>query len=555
VLLRAARRALEEHVRPSIENEVHRDLKEAADEAAIRVFAGNVRRVLLAAPFGPKPVVGVDPGVRTGSKLAALDASGTYLKSVVIRIQSEQEQAEARTQLAALVREGGAVAVAVGNGTGGRETEVFARRALKEEGIGVPVVLVSEAGASVYSASDLAREEFPDLDVTVRGAISIGRRLQDPLAELVKIEPRSIGVGQYQHDVAGRALERSLVDVVDSCVNEVGVNLNTASEPLLAHVSGIGPALAKAIVERRREQGLFASREALKEVPRFSTKTFEQAAGFLRVPGASNPLDNTGVHPERYALLEGLAARLGRSVADFLGAGAGLVRQAAELREEVGAFTFDDIVKELEKPGRDPRQDFVPFAFREDVHQLEDLKPGMVCPGIVTNVTNFGAFVDVGVHQDGLVHVSQMGERSAKDPRQGLSPGERVTVRVLKVDLAKKQISLSMRTEAAEPRPPRSRTKGRPRPEKPRAARPPARPSRPPEVQPASGRPPAARPRPAAAPPPPTRPLPPARGERPRGPKPGVESRRPPPAPRSPAPAFNNPFAVLAQLKDDKKKA
>ena len=555
LLLRAARRAFEEHVLPSIENEVHRDLKEASDEAAIQVFAENVRRVLLAAPLGPKPVLGIDPGLRTGCKLAAVDASGTYLKSEVIQLQSEEGKAQAKGRVAELVRESSAHAVAVGNGTAGRETEVFVRQSLKEQGIEASVVLVSEAGASVYSASEIAREEFPELDVTVRGAISIARRLQDPLAELVKIEPKSIGVGQYQHDVAGRALERSLEGVVDSCVNQVGVNLNTASEPLLAHVSGIGPALAKAIVLHRREKGLFTSRAGLLDVARFSAKSFEQAAGFLRVPGAPHPLDNTGVHPERYALLEGLATRLGKSVAELLGSGAELVRQAAELREEVGAFTFDDIVKELEKPGRDPRDTFVPFSFRDDVHELQDLKPGMVCPGLVTNVTNFGAFVDVGVHQDGLVHISQMGERFVKDPRHALSPGDRVEVRVLKVDLAKKQISLTMKVAAGERRPPRPRGKGAPRvgPEKPRGSKaPPRRPAREaPRDRPAvppSAAPQATAPRPRPSAPTPERP----RGDRPRGPRPAAEGRRVPPPPRAPAPAFNNPFAVLASLKDDK---
>jgi uncharacterized protein len=366
-------------------------------------------------------------------------------------------------------------------------------------------------------------------------------------------------VGQYQHDVAGRALERSLEGVVDSCVNQVGVNLNTASEPLLAHVSGIGEALAKAIVRHRRENGLFTSRAGLMDVPRFSAKSFEQAAGFLRVPGAPHPLDNTGVHPERYALLENLAQRLGKTVGDLLGPGADLVRQAADLREEIGAFTFDDIVRELEKPGRDPRESFVPFSFREDVHELKDLAAGMVCPGLVTNVTNFGAFVDVGVHQDGLVHISQMGDRFVKDPRNALSPGDRVSVRVLKVDLAKKQISLSMKATAEDrhPRPPRPRrpegkAAGRPRDAK-RSPRPPRSDAPAPGAASSTPSPKGpSEPRPRPSPPPSaarTRP------ERPRGPRPAPPERRPsPPAPRAQAPAFNNPFAVLASLKDDKKK-
>jgi protein Tex len=566
LLLRAARRSLKEHVVPSIENELHRDLKEASDEAAIHVFAENVRRVLLAAPLGPKPVLAVDPGLRTGCKLAVVDASGAYVASDVIQLQTEEGKARGKERLLALVRDSSAQAVAVGNGTAGRETEAFVRQSLKERGLEAPVMLVSEAGASVYSASEIAREELPDLDVTVRGAVSIARRLQDPLAELVKIEPKSIGVGQYQHDVSGRALERSLEHVVDSCVNQVGVNLNTASAPLLAHVSGIGPALAKAIVQHRQERGLFPSRAALLDVARFSPKTFEQAAGFLRVPGATHPLDNTGVHPERYSLLEGLAATLGKPVGELLGPGAEQVRRASALREEVGAFTFDDMVRELEKPGRDPREGFVPFAFREDVHQLADLKPGLVCPGIVTNVTNFGAFVDIGVHQDGLVHISQMGDRFVKDPRGAVNPGDRVQVRVLKVDLAKKQISLTMKTSASTPgRPPKDRGKrptrrgpvGAAKPTAPREPRPPRRgkapltrpPSRPPT--PAAGA--------SAAPAPPPRPTGEKEERSPSG------SRRDAPAdrgsrraaseaPRTKAPAFNNPFAVLASLKDDKKK-
>jgi uncharacterized protein len=292
----------------------------------------------------------------------------------------------------------------------------------------------------------VAREEFPDLDLTVRGAISIARRLQDPLAELVKVDPKSIGVGQYQHDVSPTALQKSLDAVVDSCVNQVGVNLNTASHLLLAHVSGIGPALAKAIVDYRGKKGLFKSRQQLLEVPRFSAKVFEQAAGFLRIPEAEQPLDNTGVHPERYPSLERLAQRLGVPVAGLLGAGVQSVKASRELQQELGAFTFADVVKELEKPGRDPRETFVPFAYRQDIHTLQDLQPGMICPGIVTNVTNFGAFVDIGVHQDGLVHISQLADRFVKDPREVVSPGDRVSVRVLEVKLDRQQIALSMRS-------------------------------------------------------------------------------------------------------------
>ena len=326
--------ALRAYVVPAIENEVHKTLREIADEAAIAVFAENVRKLLMAAPFGPKAVLGVDPGIRTGCKLAVIDGSGKYVGSGVLHLESPAGKASAAPVLADLVKKGGIAAVAVGNGTAGRETETFVREALKIAGLGeVPVVMVSEAGASVYSASEVAREEFPELDVTIRGAISIARRLQDPLAELVKIDPKSIGVGQYQHDVSPSGLKKSLDAVIDSCVNQVGVNLNTASYHLLSHVSGIGPGLAKAIVERRAKDGLFRSRTQLLEVPRFSKRVFEQAAGFLRIPEGANPLDNTGVHPERYAVLEGLAARLGVPTQGLLGAGVKLVRDGG--RSEV----------------------------------------------------------------------------------------------------------------------------------------------------------------------------------------------------------------------------
>lgn len=449
ILKKAARLALKAHVLPSIENEVHRELKRVADEVAIQVFVENLRRLLLASPFGAKAVLGVDPGVRTGCKLAALDDAGTFLASEVLQLNTEAGQTHAKQLLGALLAKVSVRAIAVGNGTAGRETEAFLRTTLADLGQEVPVVMVSEAGASVYSASAVAREEFPDLDVTVRGAISIARRLQDPLAELVKVEPKSIGVGQYQHDVSGSALKKSLDLVVDSCVNQVGVNLNTASYHLLAHVSGIGPSLAKAVVEYRAQKGLFRSRQQLLDVPRFSKKAFEQAAGFLRIPDSEHPLDNTGVHPERYPVLEALAGRLGKQVADLLGRGVELVRSATDVKEQVGDFTFGDIVRELEKPGRDPRDEFVPFTYRSDVHGLVDLKVGMECPGIVTNVTNFGAFVDIGVHQDGLVHVSQISDKFVKDPREVVHPGLRVQVRVLAVDLEKQQIALTMKSEAA----------------------------------------------------------------------------------------------------------
>ncbi|HET6284389.1 MAG TPA: Tex family protein [Polyangia bacterium] len=481
LLARAARLSLKVHVLPAIETEVHRGLREIADHAAIAVFADNVRKLLLAAPFGPKAVLGVDPGVRTGCKLAVVDGSGKYVGSGVLHIETVSGKADAAPILAELVRKGEIRAIAVGNGTAGRETETFVRESLRHAELDVPVVMVSEAGASVYSASDVAREEFPELDVTIRGAISIARRLQDPLAELVKIDPQSIGVGQYQHDVSPQALKKSLETVVDSCVNQVGVNLNTASSHLLSHVSGIGPALARAIVEHRAHAGLFRSRASLLDVPRFSKKVFEQAAGFLRIPEASQPLDNTGVHPERYPVLERLAARLEVPLAGLLGAGVKLVKGAQELRDQVGAFTFDDIITELEKPGRDPREGFVPFSFRADIHTLADLQPGMVCPGIVTNVTNFGAFVDIGVHQDGLVHISQLADKFVKEPKDIVSPGDRVSVRILEVKLDKKQIALTMKAERAAGMPAAERE----RPPAPvRDGRPAPRQERPPSVPP-----------------------------------------------------------------------
>jgi uncharacterized protein len=444
---RAARLALRAYALPSLENEVNKALRDAADVAAIHVFAENLRKLLLASPYGARSVLGVDPGIRTGCKLAVVSESGAYLGSHVIHLATERERESAKQVLRMAIESANVTAVAVGNGTGGRETEAFVRATLGELGHGkIPVVMVSEAGASVYSASEVAREEFPELDLTIRGAISIARRLQDPLAELVKVDPKSIGVGQYQHDVAPGLLRKSLETVVESCVNTVGVNVNTASPYLLAEVAGIGPSLARSVTEYRQKKGIFKQKRDLLSVPRFSDKVFEQAAGFLRIPGAAHPLDNTGIHPERYALLEKLAARLGRNVGDLIGAGAAWVKSDAQFRAEVGEFTFDDIVKELERHGRDPRASFVAWSFRDDIHELKDLTPGMTCPGIVTNVTNFGAFVDIGVHQDGLVHVSQLADRFVKDPRDVVSPGDRVTVRVVEVNPAKNQIALTMKT-------------------------------------------------------------------------------------------------------------
>ncbi|MGA3123906.1 MAG: helix-hairpin-helix domain-containing protein, partial [Polyangiaceae bacterium] len=456
VMKRAARLSLRVYVQPSIENEVNRALREAADAAATQVFAENLRKLLLASPYGAKSVLGVDPGIRTGCKLAVVSESGAYVGSDVLYLGSDRERAAAKEVLRLAVVRGSVSAVAVGNGTAGRETETFIRDALREMGFGrLPVVMVSESGASVYSASDIAREEFPELDLTIRSAISIARRLQDPLAELVKVDPKSIGVGQYQHDVTPGLLKRSLETVVRSSVNSVGINVNTASPYLLAEVAGIGSSLARGIAEHRRRKGVFKTKRDLLSVPRFSEGVFEQAAGFLRIPGAAHPLDDTGIHPERYPVLESLAARLGKNVGDLVGPGASLVKHDAQFRSEVGQFTFDDIVKELERPGRDPRDSFIAWSFRDDIHEITDLAPGMVAPGIVTNVTHFGAFVDIGVHQDGLVHVSQLADRFVKDPRDAVSPGDRVTVRVIEVNLAKHQIALTMKTGADAARPQR----------------------------------------------------------------------------------------------------
>lgn len=465
VLSKAARFAYKVHVFPSIENEVHKALKEVADKSAIQVFVDNARKILLASPYGSKSVLGVDPGIRTGCKLAVVNESGKFIADTVVYLNSEDGKQKAKGLITEIVKTGQLSAVAVGNGTAGRETETFIRGVLKEAGLNTPVIMVSESGASVYSASEAAREEFPELDVTVRGAISIARRLQDPLAELVKVDPKSIGVGQYQHDVSPQALKRSLGSVVESCVNQVGVDLNTASYHLLAYVSGIGPSLAKSLVEFRNHKGLFKSRNDLLEVPRFSKKIFEQAAGFLRIQGAAetgNPLDNTGVHPENYPKLESAAAKAGKSVRDFIGPGVKFLKEIQGIKEEIGPFTFDDIVRELEKPGRDPRDQFSVFQFRDDIHELKDLKSGMICPGIVTNVTNFGAFVDIGVHQDGLVHLSQISDKFVKDPKDVVSPGDQVKVRVLEVNLEKSQISLSMKNTVEKSERPRPTPSGNP---------------------------------------------------------------------------------------------
>jgi uncharacterized protein len=435
-------------IAPSIEVELRLEAKKRADEEAIRVFAANLKNLLLAPPAGTRRVLGVDPGLRTGSKLAAVDGTGKFLEHRTIYPHTgEGRVATAKKDFLALVTGHGIEMVAVGNGTAGREMEQFARETLREAGASLPVVMVSEAGASVYSASDIAREEFPDLDLTVRGAISIARRLQDPLAELVKIDPKSIGVGQYQHDVSQAALKKALDAVVESCVNFVGVDLNTASWALLSYVSGLGESLARGIVRHRDENGPFASRKGLLKVSRFGARAFEQAAGFLRIRGGGNPLDNTAVHPENYPLVETMAADLGVSLEKLTGdpALAGRIDLKRYVTETVGLPTLRDILEELKKPGRDPREQFQVVAFRDDVREIADLKEGMVLPGTVTNVAAFGAFVDIGVHQDGLVHISHLANRFVKDPHEVVKVGDTVRVKVLLVDIPRKRIGLSIK--------------------------------------------------------------------------------------------------------------
>ena len=433
---------------PSCEIDVATEKKMEADRAAVDVFAENLRHLLLASPLGEKRVLAIDPGIRTGCKVAMLDETGKFLVNTVI--YPAQRTAEAQDILARLVEKFHPDAIAVGNGTAGRETEAFARSVLKLIGAkDVMVVSVSEAGASVYSASETARDEFPDLDLTVRGAISIGRRLQDPLAELVKIEPKAIGVGQYQHDVFQPLLEAKLDEVTVSCVNKVGVELNTASAPLLTRVSGIGASLAKRIVEWRNEHGAFKSRGDLKKVTGLGPKAFEQSAGFLRIRGAANPLDASAVHPERYALVETMAKDLGVGVGELVGnaALAGQIELKRYVSADVGLPTLKDIVEELKKPGRDPRAVFEKPAFRDDVTSIDDVREGMTLEGIVTNVTAFGAFVDIGIHQDGLVHVSELADRFVSDPSEVVKTGDKIKVRVIGVDKARNRISLSARTK------------------------------------------------------------------------------------------------------------
>ena len=429
-------------VKPAIETEFANGSKEAADDEAIHVFAENLRQLLLAAPLGQKRVMGVDPGIRTGCKVVCLDAQGELLFHTVVFAVGDRAKGDALRKFEDIARQYQVEAIAVGNGTASRETTDILRQ-LKD----MPTYVVSEDGASIYSASKMARDEFPDEDVTVRGAVSIGRRLMDPLAELVKIDPKSIGVGQYQHDVNQTKLKRSLDMTVESCVNLVGVNLNTASSHLLTYVSGLGPVLAQNIVDYRRENGAFTSRAQLKKVPRLGNVAYQQCAGFLRLPDAKNPLDNSAVHPESYHIVEKMAKEQGCTVKELMQDKQR--QQAIDIRRyvtaEVGLPTLTDIMKELEKPGRDPREQLEEFAFDARVHTIDDLVVGMELPGIVTNITNFGAFVDIGVHQDGLVHISQLANRFVSDPNEVVKLHQHVRVKVVEIDHHRNRIALSMK--------------------------------------------------------------------------------------------------------------
>ena len=435
-------------LRPSLETEVRVESKMKADEEAIKVFSSNLKELLLAAPLGQKRVLALDPGFRTGCKVVCLDAQGKLLHNdVIYPHEPQREVAKSSALIKSLCEKFDIEAIAIGNGTASRETESFAKNiGLKNS---IAIVMVNESGASVYSASEVARDEFPDKDITVRGAVSIGRRLMDPLAELVKIDPKSIGVGQYQHDVDQFKLKQGLDDVVTSCVNSVGVEVNTASKELLSYVSGLSASLAKNIVEYRNQNGPFKNRETLMEVPRMGEKVFEQAAGFLRIHEAENPLDSSAVHPESYNVVQQMATDLNCSVKELMSSGE--LRRQLDLKkyvsDKIGLPTLTDIVQELEKPGRDPRSTFEIFSFTEGVNTIGDLKIGMKLPGIVTNVTNFGAFVDIGVHQDGLVHISHLSDKFVKDPKEVIAVQQKVMVTVVEVEVDRKRIGLSMKSD------------------------------------------------------------------------------------------------------------
>ena len=562
VLKEAAREALERLVWPEVGAELLQGIREDADRAAIRLLAETARRRFMTPPLGPQPVLGVHP-TKDGGVVALVDGHGRFVKGGRFTLAPDEKAQEGRQLLATLVREGEVAGVAVGDATAGRERALFVEEAIGAEPTAVVQVL-SEAAAAAWRATEGAQKELPDQDAETRSAVSLARRLQDPLAELLKAETRSVAEGPYLHEVSQRLLGRRLGQTLESCLHDTGVEVNHASAPVLAAISGLGEERAKALVLHREKNGPFVSRDALRAVAGLDDMAFEQAAGFLYVRESANPLDATRVHPERYEALEAFASRQGKPLGEFFGEGALLLRGDAGLEDRLGPRTLEDVVRELRAPAHDPRGAFVPFRYRPDLRRLEDLKPGLVCPGLVTNVATFGAFVDVGVPQDGLVHVSQLPARDAGDSRQALLPGDRVEVRVVKVDLEKKQISLSMR--AAPPRPAsrpagggRASTTGKRNGGR-RDPRPLPSPSPAPGASGPSGeagRP--ARPRPAP------RPARPALVGKPSPrPEPGVRKDRPAsrperPAPRperpstQPRPAFNNPFAVLAKLKEPKK--
>lgn len=427
-------------IAPSLENETLKNAVEIADNKAIEVFASNLSELLLAPPLGQKAIIAIDPGFRTGCKTVALDEQGKLLNTFTI-FPFEKSNDNASEKIKTICKKEQIKSIAVGNGTGGRETETF----LNNLNLGIPIISVNESGASIYSASKVARDEFPDYDITVRGAVSIGRRLQDPLAELVKIDPKSIGVGQYQHDVDQKKLKLALDDVVSFSVNKVGVELNSASIQLLTSVAGIGPQVAENIITYRKENGSFTKRSELKKVPKLGPKIFEQAAGFLRIANSTNPLDNTGVHPERYSLVKKMAEDIRQTVKSLIEDPTlcNKIDLNKYIMNDVGLPTLKDILIELEKPGRDPRAEFELFSFSNEVHSMEDLVPGMILPGIVTNVTAFGAFIDIGVHQDGLCHISQLSDTFVKDPNEIVKVNQKVSVKVIEIDIKRRRISLS----------------------------------------------------------------------------------------------------------------
>jgi uncharacterized protein len=451
LILNAVTDSYKRLIAPSLETEVLKTVKESADDTAIQVFVTNLSELLLAPPLGEKSIIAIDPGFRTGCKTVVLDKQGKLLETFTIFPFDRNKDSASKKIMAICDKYAGEEerciqAVAIGNGTAGRETEKF----INELNLNIPVVMVNESGASIYSASQIARDEFPDYDITVRGAVSIGRRLQDPLAELVKMDPNSIGVGQYQHDVDQKKLKTALDDVVSFSVNKVGVELNSASLQLLTYVSGIGSQLAGNIINYRNKNGSFRKRTELKKVPKLGDKTFEQAAGFLRISNSSNPLDNTGVHPERYALVNKMAKDIGKQVKDLLNHQDlfSLIEINRYIDKEIGVPTLTDIITELEKPGRDPRENFEIFSFSDEVHSINDLRPGMILPGIVTNVTAFGAFIDIGVHQDGLCHISQLADRFVKDPNEFVKVNQKISVKVIEIDIKRKRISLSAKSDS-----------------------------------------------------------------------------------------------------------